>query len=85
MIIRRCDRCGKAYTPYRDNGKHKLVPGVNGVAFVHINQKGEYDDGRTDAFDLCPECLDAVYKFILEAIIIDESGMDQANAGIETC
>ena len=64
MIIRRCDRCSTAYNPYKDNGTHKLVAGVNGIAFVHIDQKGEYDHGKTDACDLCPECLDAVYNFI---------------------
>ena len=66
MVIRQCDRCGKPYKPYRDNGKHKLIPGVNGMAFVCINTKGEYDNGKTDACDLCPECLDAVYKFVHE-------------------
>lgn len=64
MIVRKCDRCGKCYEPYRDNGKHTIAKDVNGIAFVNIDIKGNYTGRSIDGYDLCPECLKAVIDFM---------------------
>lgn len=70
-VSRKCDRCGKHYDPYRDNGKHKVGYNVNGIAFVCMTNNGSYSGRETDGFDLCRECLDAAVKFMMEGDIHD--------------
>lgn len=63
-IAKKCDRCGKYYEPYRDNGKHNINNDVNGIAFVHIKLNDGYSGIPADGHDLCRDCLDKVIEFI---------------------
>lgn len=64
-VSKKCDRCGKHYDPYRDNGKHKIGYAVNGIAFVCMTNNDSNSGRVANGFDLCPNCLDAVVAFVM--------------------
>lgn len=59
MIAKKCDRCGTYYELY--NMQHN-VKKTNGIVFVNIDASSRYFTNTT--IDLCPECMDAVRKFV---------------------
>ena len=63
MLAKKCDRCGKFYELYTEKSKCRAKD-VNGIAFVHICTNGDYSGTKSDGYDLCPECLNAVIDFV---------------------
>lgn len=59
MLAIKCDRCGIYYEPYNVESNRKKT---NGIMFLNIDVKGNYYSQTV--VDLCPECMEAVRKFV---------------------
>lgn len=59
-MARRCDICGKYYSPYGKVYKGELV---NGIAFSHADVSSLYKAVMCD-YDLCPECITSMIAYI---------------------
>lgn len=60
-LANKCDRCGKLYEYYLIGDDQ---PGrYNAVRVVRMSRSGE-PLAQRDAWDLCPECMDELKKFM---------------------
>ena len=55
-LAKKCDICGKLYEYYS---------GKNGLSIECVNMRGVVDR-TTRTYDCCPECMEALEKFIKE-------------------
>lgn len=64
-VARKCDRCGKYYDEYGNRDAfHRSY--VCGIAFVDKKRDKSYSGTDENGFDLCPDCLESVRRFVLE-------------------
>ena len=62
MIAKKCDRCGAYYETYNVEHNQKKT---SGMMFLNVDERRCYYDNPV--IDLCPECMEAVRKFIEQA------------------
>lgn len=63
-VARKCDRCGKFYDKYtiQDN---RFTFEVNGIAIARIYDSGECRAFDNDSYDLCKECFEDMFNFLM--------------------
>ena len=59
MTAKRCDRCRKFYDIYNTKCSETHA---NGFMYLNIQEDRKCFSHR--AIDLCPSCMDALYKFM---------------------
>lgn len=63
MLARKCDRCGKYFTP--DMRCHDITKLFKRITIETCNASGYAITGaRVDSADLCNECYDKLVKFM---------------------
>lgn len=62
MNARKCDRCGKFYEKYGIKSGCSNKP--NGILYATLYDDHTYYSSKS--FDLCPECMDELKKWISE-------------------
>lgn len=58
MKLRKCDICTKCYEDYDGIGKN--AENANQIIFSNRNIR----DARQNTYDLCPDCMEKVIKFL---------------------
>lgn len=60
MVIRKCDRCGKAY---EKNIKHPTRGTIAGSEVAGIVTK-TWSKGLDEEYDLCDECIEKLFNWL---------------------
>lgn len=75
MTAKKCDRCGAYYELY---GVWNNAKKCNAIMPVNIDGQGKYY--QHNPYDLCPECMAALYEFMQKGGNLNEQG-PRADAG----
>lgn len=62
---RKCDVCGNLYEHYKGNSlfsNHNGLNQSNAITMIDRNTENKYWNRKT--YDLCPECMDKLEKFL---------------------
>ena len=68
-LAKKCDRCGKLYEHYPIGNKARF----NAIRMLQRSTVGDLINSYT-TYDLCPECMDELVKFMDEKRISDGKG-----------
>lgn len=62
MAIKKCDICTKSYEDYDGTGEN--AENANQIIFSNRNIRDEYYYVRQNTYDLCPDCMEKVIRFL---------------------
>lgn len=66
MLARKCDRCGGFYETYGGGSILNNNMQANAIRFIDVDKTGGIINKKV--FDLCPECMELMQRFIKNEI-----------------